>query len=463
MPTFSFTSPDGKTYEVAGPEGATKEQAFQVLQQRIGPQKAEKIHAAYPMEPALETAMAMGSSVVAKPIADIAGTGAAIYGAAKNMPQTIQGKPAEGTGTEPAAVHSAVQNFLTFQPKTEEGKKLLETFAPIGEWWNRVSHAAGEKVAPPHTSGPLQSALGYATTGAVEQAPMLAGGKAPEAAGSASRFLRTEGEHAMQRALKPNIGEVRKGQDVTAINAMLEQGLNVSRGGLRKMQDKVANLNDEIATLIQNSPATIDRNAAASYVQDTVNRFQNQVAPLMDLAAIEKVYNEFLNINPRDIPVQKAQEIKRGTYQQLKTKSYGELKTAETEAQKDIARGIKDKIAEVVQDVRPLNAEESKLLTALPMVERRVLQHANEHLIGFSWLTHSPEKMVAFMADRSPLFWSLVGRMMDKSSRAVTGKTGPYVGTEISTAASAAEERRRLRAERVRQRQEEERNAAQER
>ena len=36
MPTFDFTSPDGKTYSVEGPEGATSAQAFQMLQQHIG-------------------------------------------------------------------------------------------------------------------------------------------------------------------------------------------------------------------------------------------------------------------------------------------------------------------------------------------------------------------------------------------------------------------------------------------
>lgn len=35
MPDFTFTSPDGKNYTVSGPEGATKEQAFQILQQQI--------------------------------------------------------------------------------------------------------------------------------------------------------------------------------------------------------------------------------------------------------------------------------------------------------------------------------------------------------------------------------------------------------------------------------------------
>lgn len=36
MPTFEFTSPQGKTYTVEGPEGATREQAFQILQEQIG-------------------------------------------------------------------------------------------------------------------------------------------------------------------------------------------------------------------------------------------------------------------------------------------------------------------------------------------------------------------------------------------------------------------------------------------
>lgn len=36
MPTFKFTSPDGKQYSVNGPEGATQDQAFQMLQTQLG-------------------------------------------------------------------------------------------------------------------------------------------------------------------------------------------------------------------------------------------------------------------------------------------------------------------------------------------------------------------------------------------------------------------------------------------
>ncbi len=41
MPTFRFTSPEGKTYDVNGPDGATHEQAFQMLQSQLGGTKQE--------------------------------------------------------------------------------------------------------------------------------------------------------------------------------------------------------------------------------------------------------------------------------------------------------------------------------------------------------------------------------------------------------------------------------------
>jgi hypothetical protein len=46
MPKFTFTSPEGKTYDVEGPEGATKEQAFAILQQRLGAPAASASSAA---------------------------------------------------------------------------------------------------------------------------------------------------------------------------------------------------------------------------------------------------------------------------------------------------------------------------------------------------------------------------------------------------------------------------------
>src|SRR5262245_55302542 len=53
MPTFKFTNPEGKTYRVEGPEGATQEQAWEMLQSQTGGldfarSPAEQVRRRYP-------------------------------------------------------------------------------------------------------------------------------------------------------------------------------------------------------------------------------------------------------------------------------------------------------------------------------------------------------------------------------------------------------------------------------
>lgn len=43
MPTFDFTAPDGKAYSVDGPDGATPEQAFKILQDHLGESAAPSV------------------------------------------------------------------------------------------------------------------------------------------------------------------------------------------------------------------------------------------------------------------------------------------------------------------------------------------------------------------------------------------------------------------------------------
>jgi hypothetical protein len=52
MPTFELTSPDGKTYSVEGPDGATPAQAFQILQQHLGAAPKDKYQEAAGQEQA---------------------------------------------------------------------------------------------------------------------------------------------------------------------------------------------------------------------------------------------------------------------------------------------------------------------------------------------------------------------------------------------------------------------------
>lgn len=63
MPSFDFTSPEGKKYTIDGPEGATKEQAFQILQGQLQ-SKSGKIPSPEPMGAGERFMTGMGDPLV---------------------------------------------------------------------------------------------------------------------------------------------------------------------------------------------------------------------------------------------------------------------------------------------------------------------------------------------------------------------------------------------------------------
>ena len=130
-----------------------------------------------------------------------------------------------------------------------------------------------------------------------------------------------------------------------------------------------------------------------------------------------------------NIPVQLAQKLKQGTYKTLKGK-YGEEGSASTEAQKGLARGLKENIAEVVPGIGALNAEESRLFKTLGVAERRSLMDMNKNPLGLAALAGNPTGFAAFMADRSAAFKALVARMMNR-----TGEAADFTGQHLATPA----------------------------
>lgn len=117
-----------------------------------------------------------------------------------------------------------------------------------------------------------------------------------------------------------------------------------------------------------------------------------------------------------EIPVKMAQELKKGTYKTL-SKSYGEMKGAEIEAQKALARGLKDEIAQAVPGVNQLNKRESDLLNALKVAENRVMMDANKNPVGLGPLAPNKAMLLAFLADRSAALKSFGARGLYQASR----------------------------------------------
>lgn len=186
-----------------------------------------------------------------------------------------------------------------------------------------------------------------------------------------------------QSALKP-----RPGSNTTAqVERMVQTGLNnripVSAGGAERLWDLVHNLQQQVRDVIASDPTRpIDRNAVTGRLGDTANRFRVQVNPTADLEAIRNVGDEFTQTQPAQIAAEDAQALKQGTYRQLKDRAFGELKSATVEAQKALARGLKEELATAFPELATLNAHESDLLGLSGELERAVRRINNHQLFG---------------------------------------------------------------------------------
>jgi hypothetical protein len=182
--------------------------------------------------------------------------------------------------------------------------------------------------------------------------------------------------------------------------------------------NRIDKLNQEIKAEIATDPTRpIDPNAVATRADLARAKFAKQVNAQPDLNAIEASRQQFLSeqgakpgtpaIPPRPTglvdaqgnPIMSggtpakpptsappmnasdAQDMKQGTYQVLKVK-YGEQGSASTEAQKALARGLKEEIANQFPEIGTLNASESRLLDLQPVLERAVNRISNHQLIG---------------------------------------------------------------------------------
>ena len=136
------------------------------------------------------------------------------------------------------------------------------------------------------------------------------------------------------------------------------------------------------ATPAKTSGATIDPRAVAQRADQLKSRFAAQVAPDADLQAIEQTKNEFLQNNPGPIPASAAQDIKSGTYQQLKDRAYGQQSTATVEAQKALARGIKEELEAQFPEIQGLNAQQGQAASLQKALTRAVQRIDNHQMIG---------------------------------------------------------------------------------
>lgn len=201
-------------------------------------------------------------------------------------------------------------------------------------------------------------------------------------------------EGAYESALKPST-TMTQDERQAAVKTGLENEIPVSKGGVEKINSLIESLNQKIAdTLAADPNRPIDPNAVATRADAARTKFANQVNAQGDLNAIEASRQQFLKEQGAPTNMQgeitglapnmgsaQAQAMKQGTYRVLAGK-YGEQGSAAVEAQKALARGLKEEIATQFPEISTLNASESKLLDLQPILERAVNRISNHQLIG---------------------------------------------------------------------------------
>jgi hypothetical protein len=229
------------------------------------------------------------------------------------------------------------------------------------------------------------NAAGVAGTAIGDAVPYAA----PLAAGAASKALRPVLSAASDRvapamyqsALKPPVTAALE-KTAGMVSSGLENKVPISASGIEKIGSLIDNLNQKVTDTIASQPGkTINKFAVTSRLADTADTLSKQVNPSKDLSTVAKAGNEFLQTQPGAIPAADAQAVKVGTYKQIAAK-YGQMGVAQVEAEKALARGIKEELANAFPELNQLNSAESKLLDLQPALERAVSRSGNHQLVG---------------------------------------------------------------------------------
>jgi hypothetical protein len=235
----------------------------------------------------------------------------------------------------------------------------------------------------------------------------------------------------MQTAVKPTTDDLLSGAGPKAIQTMLDEGITPTMGGMEKAAKISATLDDQVGNAISKSQAKVSVPSVASRLDDTLKSAEMQVNPKTDVAAVENAWTEFLT-NPliagkKEIPVQLAHELKKGTYKALGGKSYGEVGSTSVEAQKGLARGLREETMSAVPEIAAPLARQASLMNVRDVAGARALLEANKNPGGLATLRlDHPLSAATFMADR----WAWLKAML---------ALGLYKGTYPQTLNAAAQ------------------------
>lgn len=237
-------------------------------------------------------------------------------------------------------------------------------------------------------AGSAVSKLGSALD-PVADAARLAGAGAAKIGKAGGTVLAKGAERLYGSALKPTKGVERKFPGV--VRTGLDEGIVVTSGSMDDVAGLIDDINDDIGTRIGESAKAgevVPIDDVLKRLEDTKAFFGNSIGGSKYLDELDDLAETFKKERlaageAKGIPIDKAQKLKQNTYNILR-KSYGELKAAETEGKKAMARGLKEEIAARVPEIGKLNERESKLIGLESALADFARRNGNREVFGLA-------------------------------------------------------------------------------
>lgn len=279
----------------------------------------------------------------------------------------------------------------------------------------------------------IAGGLGVGARVASQLIPILFSAQIGKGAGDvAKEGLEGGGERMMQIALKPSKVARENGDAVKAVKTLLEEGANVSEGGVAKLTEKIDALDNELSNAIQGSQAKLLNTDVLQNLRGIMRQYAAGTRQAKNLDTIREVADEFLQ-HPffkggNEMPVQAAQLMKRQNYAELGDKAFGMglRPQAERDALKAITSGLKEGIERVAPETAGINARMSPLINARDLAQQRAMAAANNNLGGIGLL--NPKTLLLSLADRSPLAASLLARFLHNGLAPIAPDVGAATG-----------------------------------
>lgn len=248
----------------------------------------------------------------------------------------------------------------------------------------------------------------------------------------------------MQSALKPTLSVLKEYRTTPArlVKTLLDEGVNVSEGGLQRLNDLLTAKNVEIADAVKNAPGLIGKDSILSRLGQTYERFSKGLDARGAMKAISEEGGKLID-HPEYVgdalTVPQAQGLKQAIYAEA-SDAYGQLSRPALEAKKSIARGLKEEIETAAPGIKGLNAREAEFMAARDAVERRVTVAGNRDPVGFAWVAAHPTTFLAALIDRAPVVKSMLSHLMYDSAAKISKVSPQLIRLAVHSLASSGAE-----------------------